>query len=206
VRRDLLPSDAVLPTLDAGGERLYRRIDRPVAELTFERLVEGLIAFRREFTGNFWLEVMLIKGLNDSVGALEDLAAVIRRIRPDDVHINFPVRPAAESSVELPHDETVARAQAILGDVAHVVPAADVQINFDEGDDLADSVMELVKRHPMSEGGLVRALSSWSAQEVAAALAQLTASGRARVTTRHGERYWSDVAARYVASRKVASR
>ncbi|MBP87739.1 MAG: radical SAM protein [Planctomycetaceae bacterium] len=201
VRRHLLPADAVMPTLDAGSERLYRRIDRPVAELTFGRLVEGMIALRNEFEGKLWIEVMLIKGLNDSVAALEDIASVIRRIRPDDVHINLPVRPPTEASVEVPDDETLARAQAILGEVAHIVAPADVQIDLGDEDDLADSVMEIVKRHPMSEEGLVRALSLRSAREVAAALAQLTASGRARVTTRHGERFWSDAKARYVASR-----
>ncbi|HJN10542.1 MAG: radical SAM protein [Pirellulaceae bacterium] len=201
VRRALLPADAVLPTLDAGSERLYQRIDRPVAGLTFERLVEGMIALRREFDGKLWIEVMLINGLNDSVAALEDLATVIQRIQPDDVHINLPVRPPTESSVEVPSDEAVVRAQAILGEVAHVVPAADVEVDFGDENDLADSVMEIVKRHPMSEVGLVRAIKSRSSQEVAEALAQLSASGRARVTTHNGERFWSDAKARYRASR-----
>lgn len=201
VRQELLPADAVMPTLDAGSERLYQRIDRPVPELTFDRLVEGLIEFRREFTGKLWVEVMLIKGLNESDADLQDLADIIRRVQPDDVHINTPVRPPTESSVKVPDDEVLARAQEILGDVARVVSETDAQIDLSESDNLADAVLEIVKRHPMSEDGLVRAISSRSAHEVAEALTQLTSSGRARVTTRNGERFYSDAEARYVAGR-----
>ncbi len=63
VRRDLMAADAVLPTLDAGNASLYRRINRPWPRLTFERQVSGLTAFRREFRGRLWVEVMLIHGL-----------------------------------------------------------------------------------------------------------------------------------------------
>jgi len=66
---------------------------------------------------------MLIKGLNDSDAALDDLARVLQRIRPDEVHINLPVRPPAEPWVEVADDERIARAAAILGAVARVVSA-----------------------------------------------------------------------------------
>ena len=46
VREELIVADAVLPTIDAGTEELYRRINRPHPQFTFNRLVEGLIAFR----------------------------------------------------------------------------------------------------------------------------------------------------------------
>lgn len=197
VRRDLLLADAVLPTLDAGSERLYQRIDRPTAELTFDRLVGGLVAFRNEFAGKLWVEVMLIKGLNDSAAALEDLAAIVRRIQPDDVHINTPVRPPADSSAQLPDDEVITKARSILGDVAHIVPEAAAQIHLSGEDDLADVVLAIVRRHPMTAAGLVKALSSRSAHEVTSALGQLTAMGKVRLSTRNNEAFYSDAAALY---------
>lgn len=59
----------------------------------FERLVDGLIAFRQEYSGKLWPEVMLVRGLNDTEEALRDIAAVLRRVQPDAVHINIPTRP-----------------------------------------------------------------------------------------------------------------
>lgn len=93
VRKELLLADAVLPTLDAGDAALYKKINRPMGELTFERLVDGMIAFREEYTGKLWVEVMLIKGLNDTLPALSLPAATLKRIQPDEVHINLPTRP-----------------------------------------------------------------------------------------------------------------
>jgi wyosine [tRNA(Phe)-imidazoG37] synthetase (radical SAM superfamily) len=84
VRQELLAADAVLPTVDAGTDVLYRKINRPMPELNYERFVEGIVAFRNEYRGKLWVEVMLVQGLNDSEAALQDLAAVLKRIRPDE--------------------------------------------------------------------------------------------------------------------------
>ena len=48
VRNEITHANAVLPTLDAGNPILYRKINRPHPEITFENLVNGLIAFREE--------------------------------------------------------------------------------------------------------------------------------------------------------------
>src|SRR4030042_2371613 len=60
VRREISSADAVLPSLDAGNIKLYRRINRPHPEIRFTRLVDGLVAFREEYQGKLWIEVMLV--------------------------------------------------------------------------------------------------------------------------------------------------
>jgi wyosine [tRNA(Phe)-imidazoG37] synthetase (radical SAM superfamily) len=125
VRAELIAADAVLPTLDAGMPELYRTINRPHPDITFERLGDGLIAFRQQYTGKLWIEVMLLRGLNDTKRVLRDIAAVLRKIGLDEVHINLPTRPPAETWVQPADEEGLMRATAILGDVAHVVHPAE---------------------------------------------------------------------------------
>ncbi len=197
VRRDLLAADAVLPTLDAGSERLYQRIARPARELTFAKLVDGMIAFRREFTGQLWIEVMLIRGLNDSTAALSDLAEVISRIQPDQVHINLPVRPPAVAAIEVPDDESVARASAILGNVAQVVHPANVVVDLGASQDLAAAILGLVERHPMTSEELTSALNH-EAAGIADALNDLQASGSIQQVIRHSKHFWASANSRYV--------
>ena len=48
VRAGLLEADLVVPSLDAGNERLFRIVNRPHEDIAFDRMVEGLIAFRQE--------------------------------------------------------------------------------------------------------------------------------------------------------------
>jgi wyosine [tRNA(Phe)-imidazoG37] synthetase (radical SAM superfamily) len=198
VRREISGADAILPSLDAGSELLYRKINRALPELSWQRLVEGLIAFRSEYAGHLWVEVMLIKDLNDSDSALEDLARVLTRIKPDEVHLVLPERPPCEPWVAVAEKDRIARAAEILGAVTRVVLPTAGAFKVPEGDDVLDTVAAIIARHPMSEVDLVRALETWNADQVHEALRQLEKTGRAQLVTRHDERYWSGIAARYV--------
>ncbi len=198
VREELSAADAVLPALNAGTAELYRRINRPHPEITFERLVEGLIAFRRSYGGNLWPEVMLLRGLNDSEPALREIAAWLKRIRPGEVHINLPTRPPAEPWVEPPDDDGLMRAVAILEEVAAVRVARSVEgaVDLSGHDTLMNSVIAVITRHPLTDGELERALVRWAPGRVQEALAELEDSGRVQVVIRHGKRFWTASAAR----------
>jgi wyosine [tRNA(Phe)-imidazoG37] synthetase (radical SAM superfamily) len=197
VREELSVADAVLPTLDAGTAALYRQINRPHAEITYARLVDGLIAFREEYQGKLWVEVMLVRDLNDSPEALGDIAEVLKRVRPDAVHINLPTRPPVETWVLPPTDESLMQALAILGHVAEVVHPAEGSFDLSGYDDPIDAILTIITRHPMREAELERALSRWSPGKVQQVLAELEASQRAQVVERYGVRFWSAAPSHY---------
>lgn len=191
VRHELIAADAVLPTLDAGTAELYRQINRPHPEFTFARLVEGLIAFRDEYPGKLWVEVMLVRGLNDTPPALRDIASVLTKIKPDAVHINLPTRPPAEAWVQPPRSEALVDAMTILGCIAEVVHPAEGSFDLSGYENIVDAVMSIITRHPMRQEELERALARWTPKQVNQALADLTASQRAQVVERYGVHFWS---------------
>ncbi|MEW5872566.1 MAG: radical SAM protein [Chloroflexota bacterium] len=197
VREELVVADAVLPTLDAGTARLYRKINRPHPDITFDLLVEGYVAFREEYRGQFLIEVMLIQGLNDTPQALWDIAKVLQRIRPDAVQITLPTRPPAEPWVQLPHEESLMQAIAILGNSAEVIHPAAGSFDLGGNDNLVDAVIGIITRHPMRQEELERTLGRWSPQKVSQTLKDLEASGQAQVVERYGTRFWSAAFARY---------
>ncbi|MHC4158106.1 MAG: radical SAM protein [Planctomycetota bacterium] len=100
VRADCARADVVLPSLDAGDEQTFRRINRPHPGLSIEKLIDGLCTFGDEFVGQLWLEVLLIEGFNTNTDQIDKIKDAIKRIRPDKIHLNTPVRPAAEPGVE----------------------------------------------------------------------------------------------------------
>ena len=191
IRDELSAADAVLPSLDAGTPWLYRRINRPHPCLSFERHVEGLKLFRAAYQGKLWLELMLLGGVNDSEEALVDLATVVGRIRPDELHLDLPTRPPAEPWVRPPDGEGLARATAILGEAARVVPAVEGSFDLGGHDEVIDAVVGVISRHPMSQDELERTLARWPPGRVGEALEELWASGRAQVVERHGSRFWA---------------
>ncbi|MCU0486276.1 MAG: radical SAM protein [Anaerolineales bacterium] len=197
VRRELSAADAVLPSLDAGDAGLYRKINRPHPEVSFKRLTEGMSAFRKEYQGKLWVEVMLVRGFNDTEDALVDLAAKLEDIQPDEVHLLQPDRPPAEPWVQPADEEGLLRARAILGEVAHLIHPASGSFDLSGAESLVEAVIGIITRHPMREAELIEALKHQEPLDIRATLAQLEMSGKAQVVERYGTRFWSAAPAYY---------
>ena len=190
VREKLMIADAILPTLDAGTAKLYRQINRPHPEITFERLVNGLTAFRAAYHGKLWIEVMLVRGLNDSLQALTDLARVLEEIKPDAIHINLPTRPPVETWVQETDAEGLMRALSIFGSVAEVVHPAQSSFDFSGCEDITDAVLQIITRHPIRQEELEESLKRWSPRRARHVLADLQSSGRAKIVVRNDVHFW----------------
>ena len=98
VQEALMPADRVLPSLDAGHGRLFQKVNRPHPDLSFERMVAGLADFTHRFSGEVWLEVLLLAGLSDTEAEVEKIAAWVNQIQPARVQLNTACRPPAEST------------------------------------------------------------------------------------------------------------
>jgi len=203
VRREVSAAQAVLPSLDAGNPTLYRRLNRPHPEVTFQRHVDGLKAFRQEYDGELWIEVMLIRGLNDDDQALEEITSLLHQIRPDEIHINTPTRCPAEPWVEVSDTERVMQASVFFERVAPVrlAHATDGAFNLSECDSVVDGIIGIITRHPMSEEELGRALTCWAPGYEGEVLAKLAESGRARVVLRGTKRFWQSASSHFPGER-----
>ena len=100
VRRDLGLADIILPSLDAATPNAFTRINQPHPGLQLGRIIDGLVALRRDFPGLIWLEVFIVKGVNDREKEVSALHAAIERIKPDKVQLNTLDRPPAFPGVQ----------------------------------------------------------------------------------------------------------
>lgn len=106
VREDLKLTDIVVPSLDAGTDTFWKRVNRPHPGFGFEKMIDGLIEFSREFAGELWVEVLLVKGLNDSPENIDSILEILSRMRYKRIHLNTITRPPTEKSLlALTHDE-----------------------------------------------------------------------------------------------------
>jgi wyosine [tRNA(Phe)-imidazoG37] synthetase (radical SAM superfamily) len=197
VRQDLIAADAVLPSLDAGTAELYRLINRPYPEITFERLLSGLTSFQKDYSGKLWIEVMLIRDLNDPEDALVDIAYAINQIGPDEVHINLPTRPPVETWVQPADEDGLMRACAILGDIAQVVHPAAGTFDLSSYDNPLDAIIDIITRHPMQQEQIERTITQWAPDQLEQLLIDLEKSGRAQIVERYGVRFWSASSAHF---------
>ena len=124
VRGDCAKVDVVLPSLDAGDEQTFRRIDRPEPTISVENVISGLCALREEFAGQIWIEVFLVPSINTAPRQIEHIKEAIDRIGPDRVQLNTAVRPTADPNV-------VKLSAERLQDIAlHLGPGCEVVADF----------------------------------------------------------------------------
>jgi wyosine [tRNA(Phe)-imidazoG37] synthetase (radical SAM superfamily) len=121
VRRQLLGADLIVPSLDAVTEDAFQKIDRPGPGIKLEEIIEGLVSLRREFRGKIWLEVMLVKGLNDNLAHSRRLKETIERINPDRVQLNSPVRYTAQEGIEAVDAKHLQKIKELLGDKCEII-------------------------------------------------------------------------------------
>jgi wyosine [tRNA(Phe)-imidazoG37] synthetase (radical SAM superfamily) len=197
VMQDLIAADAVLPSLDAGSAALYKKINRPHPGVPFDRVIAGLSEFKQNYQGKFWLEIMMVRGMNDTEPALRELAAILDQFDPDEVHVNQPIRPPAEPWVQPTDDEGLLRVRAILGDRIRVFSFPDGHFDLGQEDNVVDAVLAIITRHPMRQVELEQTLQEWGKEEINQALEKLLASGRAQIVERYGTRFWGVAEAYY---------
>jgi wyosine [tRNA(Phe)-imidazoG37] synthetase (radical SAM superfamily) len=150
-----------------------------------------MIAFKQSYQGSIWVEIMMVHELNDTEAALQELAAVILQIDPDEVHINQPIRPPTESWVQPTDEEGLLRARAILGEKARFFTFPEGDFDLGPSDDVVEAILAIITRHPMRKVELERTLEKWGKEEVNQALRTLHSSGRAQNVERYGIQFWS---------------
>ena len=153
VRADCAKADVVVPSLDAGDEEAFRKINRPHRDISIEKLISGLCAFRKEFAGRIWLEVFFVEGLNTDAEQIAKINALIKRIQPDKVQLNTAVRPTAEPGVKKLDTKKLQAIAAQLGAKCEVVTdfSSSPRGKYIEGlESKAEDVLSMLKRRPCS--------------------------------------------------------
>lgn len=105
MRSNLLLADLIIPSLDAGNEETFKLIDNPNKEIDFDKMVEGLIEFKKVFKGEYWLEIFLLKDINDNEDELDDIIKIVKRIKPDRIQLITATRRVANEKAKALSDE-----------------------------------------------------------------------------------------------------
>jgi len=107
VRESLMEADLVSLKVDAIGEDLWRRINRPHKGLGLNSVLEGMTEFSEEFKGTIISETMLIDGINygDQFERMAEFLGNLKRI--DKAYVAIPTRPPAEEWVKPAKEEII---------------------------------------------------------------------------------------------------
>lgn len=171
VRIGLMEADIVLPSFDAYDEESFKMINRPHGTLSFDKMVEGIVEFSKVYTGQLWLEIMIIKNMNDSEEALRRFESLIANIDYDRLYINTPVRPPAEASaLPISHDE-IKKVMDVLGGIS--IDYLESIGFYSAVEDDMEALKSILSRHPMTQQEVSEFLSIRKCRDIMGILKRL---------------------------------
>ena len=189
VRKGASHASIVKASLSAWDDASYRLVNRPHPALRFDQLVEGEKAFRSVYTGKFFLEVFLIKGLNARPEDVCKIAALAKEIAPDRVQLNTAVRPPAEDyALPLPREEMESLSELF-------VPKAEIIAEFrakhgSHFEANQDAILAMLKRRPCTAEQIAEVFGM-HLNEVSKYLGKLTGNRKIILEQRNGLTYYT---------------
>jgi len=166
VRTQLMNADLIVPSLDAANQEMHRAVNRPHEGISFENVLEGLIDLRREFRGQYWLEIFLLAGHTAIDAEVAGLVKCVDLIKPDRVQLNTVARPPAESyAVGASHDRML-RLASMFSPPAEVISHVQAMYQQPEFPAGLEDVLKMLRRRPCSIDDIANGLGINRAQAV----------------------------------------
>jgi wyosine [tRNA(Phe)-imidazoG37] synthetase (radical SAM superfamily) len=177
VSKSLGKADLIIPSLDAGNENIFRYVNRPCEDLSFKKVVDGIIDFSNKYPNKIWLEVFLLNGVTSIQAEVAGINKIIRRIKPLKIQLNTVKRPPAESfAFPVPENKMRELAEYFEGKVEIIAdfknPVAKKYFRVTE-----DEIISLLKRRPCSLDDMAGGLNLHK-NEILKYIEELIKSGR----------------------------
>ena len=150
VREKVTGVDILIPTLSSVFEETYKKIHRPHPGLNLDDIIRGLKEMRKEYAGDYYLEVVLLAGFNDTEKEISGLLKIIDEIQPDKVQLNTVVRPPSDPSAISLSNEKLEEIKNYLGGNTEVIAAAPLKSRGNNLDSKLDQIIEMIKRRPVT--------------------------------------------------------
>ncbi|MDO9516086.1 MAG: radical SAM protein, partial [Syntrophales bacterium] len=150
VRDAVQGADLLIPSLDAGDEKIFSYVNRPHPDISFKKMAEGLCKLRECFDGPIWLEVFLVGGVTDIKSEVLKIKKWVNRIAPERVQLNTAVRTPAEGFVDTVSKEKMEEMRSLFGPRCEVIADYSGTHNIDEFYHTQGDVFELLRRRPCS--------------------------------------------------------
>lgn len=200
VRADLAAADIVIPSLDAARKESFERVNQPAPAVDLERVIDGLALFAREFRGEIWLEILLVRDLNDSLEDLEALRQAVRTIQPTRIQLNTVARPPMDGRAKPVTREKMAQAVTILsqgyeGPIDNLVDFQAMEKKKDGSGSalpgkLVEEIAAMLQRRPCPLAEIDRALHVGNLELTRRCVRTLVDTGRVEEIVHDGKEFY----------------
>lgn len=107
VIEEIKEADLIIPTLNSIDNMIFKKINRPSAEVDVSQLMGGLRNLSEKYLGNIFIETFIIEGLNDSDEHTEKMAKFLKNLKFTKLQLNSLDRAGTEKWVKPASEKTL---------------------------------------------------------------------------------------------------
>jgi wyosine [tRNA(Phe)-imidazoG37] synthetase (radical SAM superfamily) len=112
-------------------------------------IIDGLVQLRKKYSGQIWLEVFIVPGLNDTDDEIKQLKNAIQQIKPDGIQLNTLDRPGTDSWVKPATKSQLEKIAHQLGSQAEIIANFQQREQVASYDaDVESTIFQTIKRRP----------------------------------------------------------
>jgi wyosine [tRNA(Phe)-imidazoG37] synthetase (radical SAM superfamily) len=189
VQEALMAFDCILPSLDAVSEKVFKAVNRPDPSLEAGRIIEGILAFSKRYTGLFWVEVFIIPGVNDSADELIKFKENLSRIRLTRVQLNSLDRPGAMENVPAASMERLSEIAQFLLPLPVEIISRSAPLPSAAASATEETLLSSLRRRPMTIEEIA-VMMGITINKSAAVLARLSSEGKVTLREANGRPFY----------------
>jgi wyosine [tRNA(Phe)-imidazoG37] synthetase (radical SAM superfamily) len=146
----LMKFDSVKLSLDCATPRCLKRLDRSHNSITIESIKEGMLEFKQKFTNPLIIEILMVKGVNDSIAEIEALNSYLIKLNPTRVDLGTIDRPPAYSVKPLSYEE-LREATLFFDSSLPIYIATRKKVTGKPSSYSKYEILETIKKRPLTE-------------------------------------------------------
>ena len=160
VREDVTRADLVVPSVDAVSEDIFQKVNRPIEGLDVKKVLDGIREFCKDYRGKIYLEIMLVKDVNDSEEEIRRINQFVGELNVDKIQLNTVIRPPGDPSAEPLDEHELLKIKALFDPKLPVAIVADFDRMTSKAyhKDLEQAIIEFLKRRPARREEMATAL------------------------------------------------
>jgi wyosine [tRNA(Phe)-imidazoG37] synthetase (radical SAM superfamily) len=190
VRDGLMSADFVVPSMDSAREESFRKVNRPHRSLDIERIKQGIIEFGKNFRGQLWLEILLVRGINDSNDDISSLVDFTAELKPGRVQLNTVVRPPSEDYARPLTLEELEGIALLFTPKAEVIAEFEAKSRHTDKEHLKQNlIIDILNRRPCTFKDIAASLA-YDEGEIETVIAAMVKDGAVEAKDENSGRYY----------------
>lgn len=156
VINDLSLADVILPSLDAASEDIFRYVNRPHTFIELRSIIDGIKKLSQYYRGRIWLEIMLIKGINDEPEEIDKFKEILKQLDVEKIQLNTVTRPPSEKTITGLSKNDLQNICSHLGKKSEIIASFEKSSIKNNKKDPKDMILNTLRRRPLTLEDIIK--------------------------------------------------